>query len=153
MRKTVINGILLSLGLAFSLNALAHVLSRSEYRSIKKKIVLEHRSDKKNCKPLADNTRHICMAEANGKEVIARSELKALRKPSKHSDYDVNITRADAFYAVAIGRCDDHTGNIKEVCISEAKVAKVHAKYDARIILNTSQEKPSNNTKIFLKQI
>ena len=153
VRKTVINGTLLSLGLAFSLNALAHAPSRSEYRSGKKKIVAEHRSDRKNCRSLADNTRNICMAEANGKEVIARSELKALHKPSKHSDYDVNITRADAFYAVAIGKCDDHTGSIKEVCVIEAKATKVRAKYEARIILNTAQAKPSANMNSLLKHI
>ena len=48
------------------------------------------------------------------------------------ASYKVRVARADADYAVAREKCDDLAGNVKDVCVKEAKAAAVAAKADAK---------------------
>ena len=43
------------------------------------------------------------------------------------------MAKAETTYAVAKERCDDLSGNPKDVCVKEAKAAEVKAKADAKL--------------------
>jgi len=129
--KLITHSITLALGLAFSAGAMAENMSDNAYQAAKDRIVAEYKSDKANCEPLAANIRDICMAEAKGKENIAKAELEARRKDTPKNHYDVHAAKAEAAYAVAKEKCDDKAGNAKDICMKEAKAVETRAKADA----------------------
>jgi hypothetical protein len=145
MNKINIGAIVLAISLACSGNAMAQNMSKSEYKAAHKHIVAEYTSDKAHCGSLAGNARDICIAEAKGKEKVAKAELEARYKPSKKTRYDVRVAKAEADYAVAREKCDDKAGNAKDVCVKEAKAALVRGKSDARAQLKTSEANATAN--------
>jgi hypothetical protein len=139
MNKTYITAILAVTSLAFSAGAMAQNMSKSEYAAVEKNIEVEYKSAKANCASFAGNAQDICMAVAKRTKKVAKAELDARYKPSKKADYKVSVAKAEADYAVAKEKCDDHAGNVKDVCLKEAKAALVHAKSDAKAHLKTSK--------------
>ena len=132
MNKFNISSILLTLGLVFSVSAIAQNMSKDEHEAAEKSIVAEFKSDKAQCESLTGNAKDICVAEAKGKEKVAKAELEAKFKPSKEATYKVSIAKAEANYDVAEEKCDDIKGNDHEVCEKEAKAALEKAKSDAK---------------------
>ncbi|MHB1359654.1 MAG: hypothetical protein ACYCWC_08755 [Rhodocyclaceae bacterium] len=84
------------------------------------------------------NPKDICVADAKGKEKVAKAELEAGYKPSNKATYEVSVAKAEADYAVAKERCDDLAGNAKDVCVKEAKAAETTAKANAKAQMKTA---------------
>ena len=123
----------LSLGLAFSLNAFAaEGLSSDGYKAGKDKIAADYKSASAPCKTMSGNAKDICMAEAKGKEKVAKAELEATYKPTAKHQYEVSIAKAEADYDVAKQKCDDQAGAAKSACVKDAKAAMASAKADAK---------------------
>ncbi len=139
MNKFTISSITLAMSLAFSINAMAHNLTKDEYKAAEKHSDAEYKLDKSHCASLSANAKDICMAEAKGKDNVAEAEIEAQYKPSKKATYNVNIAKADAIYAVTKEKCDDKAGNDKDVCVKEAKAAFVSAKADAKVKMETAE--------------
>jgi len=120
-------------GVLFSLNAMAEPnMSHDAYKAEKSRIESEYKVDKARCDSLAGNAEDICEAEVKGKKEVAEADLEARYKPSKENRYKTRIAKAEADYKVAKERCDDLSGNAKEVCLKEAKAAEAAAKADAK---------------------
>ena len=119
-------------GLAFGGSALAQSMSKDEYKAGKERIAADYKAAKAGCDSLAGNAKDICMAQAKGREKVAKAELEAAYKPTDKHRYDAGVARAEADYAVAKERCDDKAGNDKKVCLKEAKAAETRAKADAK---------------------
>lgn len=134
-----LNVIALAVGLAFSAGAIAQNVSKEDYKAGKDRIATEYKSAKAGCGSLSGNTKDICMAEAKGNQKVAKAELEASYKPSLKTQYQARIARADAGYAVASERCDDLAGNVKDVCVQEAKAAKTSAKADAKAQMKVAE--------------
>lgn len=96
MSKFNISSILVALGLVLSVSAIAQNMSKDEHEAAEKSIVAEFKSDKAQCESLTGNANDICMAEAKGKENVAKAELEAKFKPSKESTYKVSVAKAEA---------------------------------------------------------
>ena len=70
--------------------------------------------------------------------VIDACELERLvrttfpQKPGFSVDADLGVARAEAAYLVAREKCDDLAGNVKDVCVKEAKAAETKAKADTK---------------------
>ena len=132
MNKFDVSAIALAIGLAFGTGAMANSLSKEEYKAQKEGISAEYRSDKAVCGSFAANAKeYICNAEAEGKEKVANAALEALYRPTPQTRYDARVAKADAAFAVAKERCDDH-GNAKDACVKEAKAARTTARADAK---------------------
>lgn len=132
MKNFNISAIVLALGLAFSASVMAESMTKNGYKSHVKSIESEYKVDKAACNSSSSNAKDICVAEAKGKQNVAKAELEANYKPSVKARYDANVAKADADYSVAIEKCDDKSGNDKDVCVKEAKAAKVHQIADAK---------------------
>ena len=143
MKKFNLNVIALAISIAFSTVAVAQNMSKDVYKASKDKISTEYNVDRAACNSFSDNKKDICVAEAKGKEKVAKAELEASYEPTSKHHYKVRIAKADATYGVAIERCDDLAGNAKDVCVKEAKAAKTAAKADAKVQLKT---KDANKT-------
>ena len=138
MSKLNLNASILAASLMFSIGAMAQNMSKSDYEASESKIEADYKSDKAACASLSGNAKDICKAEAKGKMKVEQAELEARYKPSAKTHYEARVAKAEADYAVARERCDDLTGNKKDVCIKEAKAAQTAAKADAKMQMKTS---------------
>jgi osmotically-inducible protein OsmY len=139
MNKLNLTAIAAAITLAFSGGAMAaQHMSKAEYNAGKDKIAAEYKSAKASCESLSANAKDVCMAEAKGKERVAKAELEVRNKPNNQTRHAVSIAKAEADYAVAKEKCDDKVGHDKETCVKEAKAAEAHAKADANAQTRTA---------------
>ena len=140
MNKLNISAIAAAIALAFSAGAMAaQGMSKDEYKAGKDKIAADYKSAIADCGSLSPNAKDVCMAEAKGKQKVAKAELAASNKPSDRTRHAVSIAKAEADYAVAKQKCGDKSGNDKKVCVKEAKAAETQAKADAKAQMQTSE--------------
>lgn len=134
-----VNALALVAGLAFSTTAMAGGMSKAQYQSVEKSIDAEFTAAKASCASLAGNAADICLAQAKGKAGVSKADLEAQYEPSAKNGQAARVARADAEYAVALERCDDKAGNVKDVCVKTAMAAKVHAIANADTWMKTSE--------------
>jgi hypothetical protein len=142
----------LSVALCFGVatGASAAAMSKADYEASMDAIAAKYKADKAACKSLSGNAEDICSEEAEGREKIAKAELEAQYKPADDSQYKVRMAKAEAAFEVAKERCDDFSGNAKDVCVKEAQAAFVSAKENAKVADTaagaraTAQEKTDN---------
>jgi hypothetical protein len=139
MNKLNITAVAAAIAMAFSAGAMGATVTKSEYKASKDGISAKYKSDKAACKAMKDNAKDICIEEAKGNEKIAKAELEANYKPTDKNRNEIRIAKADAAYSVAKEKCDDLSGNAKDVCVKEAKAAHVAAKADAKVAIKTAE--------------
>lgn len=128
--------LLAAAGIAFAGAAQAadsHGMSRDQYKADKDRIESQYKADRDQCKSMKGNAEDVCKAEAKGKEKVAKAELEANYKNTEKARYDARVAHADADYDVAKEKCDDMSGNQKDVCVKQAKAAHTKAKADAKV--------------------
>ena len=132
-----------AIALSFGAAALADSMTKPQHASAKNEIEATYKAAKVSCDALKANAKDICMAEAKGKEKVALADLEVTYKPTTKARYEARVAKADAAYSLAKEKCDDLTGNPKDVCVKEAKAALVRAKADAkvdRVAMDTRQQ-------------
>lgn len=139
----LLNGVAMTVCLLFGTSAMAQTMSSADFSANKDRIKTEYKADKKGCASMSSNAKDICVAEAKGKESVALAELDHSYKPTLKTQYKVSIAKGEAAYDVAKQKCDDLSGNAKDVCVKEAKAALTTAKADAKVQQKTSD---TNNT-------
>ncbi len=128
--------LLAAAGIAFAGTAAAaspSTMSRDSYNAEKSRIEAQYKSEKEHCAPMSGNAKDICQAEAKGKEKVALADAEANFKNTDQARYDARVAQADANYDVAKEKCDDLSGNQKDVCVKEAKAAHTRAKAGAKV--------------------
>ncbi len=139
MKRRNITAIASAVALAFSAASMAaQGMSKEEYKAAKSSIAAEYKSASASCGSLSANAKDVCIAQAKGKEKVAKAELEARNKPSVGTRYEVGVAKAEADYAVAKEKCDDKAGNDKTACVKDAKAAEARAKADAKAQRQTS---------------
>src|SRR3954469_24257823 len=119
--------------LAFATCAAAGTtMSKADYQAAKTAIAADANTSKAKCKALVANAKDICMAEAHGHEKVSLAQLEESYKPSEKTRYGTLAAQADATHAVAREKCDDATGNAKDVCVKQADAAQSNAVADAK---------------------
>jgi hypothetical protein len=107
----------------------------------------QYKVDKDACASRSGNTKDICLAEANGKEKIAKADAEAAYKNTPTAREVARVTRAEATYGVAKEKCDELAGNPKDVCVKEADAALVKSKADAKVDRVTADTRQDAATK------
>jgi hypothetical protein len=92
-----------------------------------------YNADKDACKSLSGNAKDICMEEAKGKEKSAKADADAAYENTPKARESARKAHADATYNVAKEKCDDLSGNAKDVCVKQAKAAHTKALADAKV--------------------
>ena len=138
VNKFTNNIMAIAIGLAFSAGAMAQAMSKDEYKFARNRVAAEYKSGKAACAALAGNAKDVCRLQASGKEKVSKAALDWQFKPSVNASYKVSIARAGADYSVAREKCDDAAGNVKDVCIKQAKAAAVAARADAGVRKKTT---------------
>ena len=116
-------------------------ISKDEYKAGNTRIDAEYKTDKAACKALKANAKDVCMEEAKGKEKVARAELKYNFSAKPADQTKLMEVKADAAYAVAKEKCDDATGNAKDVCVKEAKAVHIKALADTKMNKKVAEAK------------
>ena len=108
-------------------------ISKDAYDTAVKNAEMQSKMDKDACASRSGNAKDICLAEANGKEKVAKADAEAAYKSTPKAREDARVTRAEATHNVAKEKCDELAGNPKDVCVKEADAALVKAKADANV--------------------
>ena len=108
-------------------------ISKDAYDTIVKNADTQYKTEKDACASRSGNGKDICLAEAKGKEKVAKADAEVAYKNTPKLREDARVTRADASYDVAKEKCDELSGNSKDVCVKEANAALVKAKADAKV--------------------
>jgi hypothetical protein len=132
-----------SAGAAQMNSPMAAPMSKASYAQTVKDADAQYKIDKDACSSLVGNAKDICVAEAKGKDSVAKADAEAAYRHTPKARENARIARAQANYNVAIEKCDDLTGNPKDVCVKEAKAELVKGKANAkvdRVAADTSHE-------------
>ena len=136
---------------AYSSKTAATPMSQGSYTTANKSADAQYRIDKEACSSLSGNAKDICVAEAKGRDSVAKADAEAAYKNTPKARQNARATLAQASYNVAAEKCDDLAGNRKDVCVKEAKAELVRGKANAkvdRVAADTSKEaatKPNFN--------
>ncbi len=109
-------------------------MNKDEYKASKTRISDAYKADKAACASMTGNAKDICKEEAKAKEKVAKAENEASYTGKPADMKKVRTVKADTMYAVAKERCDDQSGNAKDVCVKEAKA--VHEKALADVTMD-----------------
>ena len=93
----------------------------------------QYKSDQAGCSSLSQNAKDVCTEEAKGREKVAKADADAAYEGTPKAREAARIARADATYSVDKEKCDDLSGNAKDVCVKEAKAVYVKAKAEAKV--------------------
>jgi hypothetical protein len=119
----------------------AATMSKVDYKAGKTRISATYKSDKAACAALVSNAKDVCIEEAKAKEKVALAELEFSYTGKAKDQNKVMVAKAESAYAVAKERCDDQTGNAKDVCVKEAKAVEVKALADAKMAKEIGESK------------
>ncbi len=108
-------------------------MTKDSYAMAKKDAAAQYKLDKDACSSLGGNAKDICMAEAKGKDNVAKAEAEAAYENTPKAREGARVAHAQASYDVSIEKCDDLAGNRKDVCVKEAEAALVRGKADAKV--------------------
>lgn len=108
-------------------------ISKASHDQMVKDADAQLKAAKAGCASLAGNAKDVCLADAKGRHDAARADADAAYKNTAKAREDARVAHAQATYDVAREKCDDLSGNPKDVCIKEAKAALVKAKSDAKV--------------------
>src|SRR5512132_2916659 len=108
-------------------------ISKASYTQAVKDADAQYKIDKEACSSLNGNAKDICVAEAKGKDNVAKADAEASYANTPKARESARVAHAKATYDVSFEKCDDLAGNRKDVCVKEAKAALVRAKADAKV--------------------
>ena len=108
-------------------------ISKESYNAAKQSADAQYKVDKDACASLSGNAKDICVAEAKGKDNVARADAQAAYENTPKARETARVARAQAIYDVAREKCDDQAGNRKDVCVKEAKAELVKGKANAKV--------------------
>jgi hypothetical protein len=108
-------------------------ISKDTYDTAIRNAETQYKIDKDACSSKSGNAKDICVAEASGKEKVAKSDAEAAYKNTPGAREDARVARAEATYNIAKEKCDELSGNPKDVCVKEANATLVKAKADAKV--------------------
>ena len=119
----------------------AATMDRASYQTGKTQISDNYKSEKKACSGTTGNAGDICVQEAKAKQKVARAELEANYTGKDNDRNRVQVAMAESTYAVAKERCDDQSGNAKDVCVKAAKATETKALADVKMVKKVSEAK------------
>ncbi len=117
----------------------AATVSKADYQTGKTRISADYKADKAACSSMKANAKDICQEEAKAKEKVARAELEYGYTGKPGDMTKVREVKAKTAYAIAKEKCDDKTGNDKDVCRKEAKAIETKALVDAKMAKDVAE--------------
>jgi hypothetical protein len=108
-------------------------ITKDQYDKAVKDAEAQYKTDQAACSSRTGNAKDLCIADAKGREKTAKADAEAAYKTTPKAHEDARIARAEADHDVAKLRCNDMSGNAKEVCLKQADADLTKAKADAKV--------------------
>ncbi|MGZ8260107.1 MAG: hypothetical protein ACXWUL_06100 [Caldimonas sp.] len=105
---------------------------KGAYESARASAKSTYEAARKQCDAKNGNAKDICVAEAKAARTKAEEDAEVAHKNTPKAREHAVREVAEANYQVAKQRCDDRTGNDKDVCVKVAKAELTRAKADAK---------------------
>jgi uncharacterized protein YjbJ (UPF0337 family) len=123
-------------------------LTKDAYNARTDQAKAQYENDAASCKSMAGNAKDVCELQAKGKRDVAVADAEAAYKNTPEARYDARVARVEATYNVAKEKCDDLSGNPKDVCQKEAAAKEVTGKADAKVdkVATESQQSAMKKT-------
>ncbi len=122
-----------ALGLTFGLASTAWAANDpAAYKQAKDTAEATYENAKKACDSMSGNAKDVCVAEAKGARDKSKAQAEAQHKGTPKAHADARMVAAKADYKVAVERCDDKSGNDKDVCVKDAKATRDKIEADAK---------------------
>ena len=112
---------------------MATPISKDSYVAAKASADAQYKVDKDACASLSGNAKDICIAQAKGKDNIAKADAEAAYENTPKARESARVVYAQATYDVSKEKCDDLAGNRKDVCVKEAQAELVKGKANAKV--------------------
>lgn len=106
--------------------------AKAGYNATTEHAVADYKLAREKCNSTTGNPKSVCVEEAGAARTRTTAEAEALYKNTTAARVSARIAIANADYDVAKAKCASQTGNDKNVCLTEAKAAKVAARADAK---------------------
>lgn len=116
-----------------SLMPVQAALTANEMSQAKAQIDANYKTDNAPCGAMKGNVKDVCHEEAKAKEKVAHAELAYRHSGSMEDSRKLATVRAETTYSVSKEKCDDWSGNAKDVCVKEAKAIEVKSLADAKM--------------------
>jgi hypothetical protein len=126
----VIAASIAAIGFASTATA-ASTAAKDTYSLARQSADTDYQRAQAQCNALTGVPKNVCAAEAEAVRTRATSSAKVQYKGTRQAHANARIAVANADFAVAQAKCENHTGNKKEVCLKEAAAAKVAIKANA----------------------
>ena len=107
-------------------------ITKEAYDTAVRNAEAQYKVSKDACDARTGNAKDICVAEAKAARVKTEENAEAAYKGTPKARAHAIDEIAEANYKVAKERCDDRTGNDKDVCLKVAKAEMTKAKADAK---------------------
>jgi hypothetical protein len=107
--------------------------SKSVLDGARDDVKAQYKANKDACDKMSGNAKDICVADAKGKEKVSLAWLDYNYSGDAKDQAKLNEAVYEARYEVANEKCDDMSGDAKDVCQREAKTARDKAKADVKL--------------------
>ena len=106
--------------------------AKAAYTQAKDRAAADYKAAKARCDIITGNPKDVCIAEAKAVRVKTEEEASALYKNTLKAFTQSRMRIASANYDLDKVKCNALTGNDKDICVSQAKAARVAAESDAK---------------------
>jgi hypothetical protein len=108
-------------------------ITKDQYDKAVKDAEAQYKTDQDACSSRTGNAKDLCIADAKGREKTTKADAEAAYKNTPKAHEDARIARAEADHDVAKLKCNDMSGNAKDVCVKQADADLTKAKADAKV--------------------
>lgn len=112
--------------------------SKEVYKAAKQELETLYDGQKKACNNLSGNAKDVCEATAKGQEKIAMAQLEYNHSGLARDEMKLYETQVAARHDIAKEKCDDLSGNAKDVCVKAADGERDKAKADLKMAKKVS---------------
>ncbi len=105
---------------------------KSAYDHARQSAKSSYEAARKRCDAMDGNPRDVCIAEAKAARTKAEEKAEVAYEDTPKAREHAKKEIAKAEYKIARERCDERTGNDKDVCIKVAKAVLTRAEADAK---------------------
>lgn len=107
--------------------------SKDVYKGAKDDLHAMYKAQKDACDSQSGNAKDICVETAKGREKVALAQLEYNYTGASRDELKLYEAQYQANYEIAKEKCDDASGNDKDVCVKAAKGERDKAKADVKL--------------------
>jgi hypothetical protein len=108
-------------------------MTKATYDGAKDDIKATYKVAHDQCQPKSGNAKDICLEIVKGQEKVALAHLEYHYSGTEKDRLKLHEAQYEARYDVAKEKCDDLSGDAKDVCVREAKTARDKAKASKKL--------------------